>query len=49
MCSAEGEFQKLSNACFVFILAIMARALVRSKWRSVISLKIVIFFRFDLT
>ena len=39
--------QELSHVCFGFILAIIGTALDRSKWRSVISPKISIFFKFD--
>ena len=41
---AERAFHELSFICFGFILAIMGIALDRSKWRSVISPKIVIIF-----
>ena len=41
---AGRAFQELSHVCFGFILAIIGTALDRSKWRSVISPKISIFF-----
>ena len=40
-------FQELSHVCFGFILAIIGIALDRSEWRSVISPKMSIFFKFD--
>ena len=45
--NAGRAFQELSHVCFGFILAILGIALDRSKWRSVISPKISIFFKFD--
>ena len=44
---AGRALQELSHVCFGFILAIIGIALDRSKWRSVISPKISIFFKFD--
>ena len=44
---AGRAFKELSHVCFGFILAIIGIALDRNKWRSVISPKISIFFKFD--